>query len=393
MNALNGVRLFGVLIGALFVFQDAAHAAYTITIQQSGANVVASGSGTINTAALAIMSSNIPLAHNINSTNATVVVGGGGNIDQYKTISPPSNFGSTTASATTANSGTGSMFGVNGKSASLYVPTGYVSGTFISGTSQWNTATLSTLKLSTGTYTYTWGSGANADSVIVKILGAPSLSVSATHSSPIFQAGPGTITLTVNNTAGRRPVPRQFPIRSILPSRSTACHRGCSTSSQTVTCTIASGASAASTAFTLNVTASATAAASISNTATLTDSTDTITTGTSNDTIPVNTEPPQADSDLSQTLLSGSTDNGLCAAGNMTLTATDLVKNTSGSTLTNPYAVISTLSGGNSLLSESVNASSVASNRGNTQKHLRSTSSWQPAVRSNSSSTCEAIRL
>jgi hypothetical protein len=204
MNALNRVRLFGVLIGALFVFQDAAHAAYTITIQQSGANVVASGSGTINTAALAIpsMSSNIPLAHNINSTNATVVVGGGGNIDQYKTISPPSNFGSTTASATPANSGTGSMFGVNGKSASLYVPTGYVSGTFISGTSQWNGMTLSMLSLTTGTYTYTWGSGANADSVTVKILGPLSLSVSATHSSPIFQAGPGTITLTVNNTGG-----------------------------------------------------------------------------------------------------------------------------------------------------------------------------------------------
>ena len=363
MNALNGVRLFGVLIGALFVFQDAAHAAYTITIQQSGANVVASGSGTINKAALGIPSmSNISLARNINSTNATVVVGGGGNIDQYKTISPPSNFGSTTASATTANSGTGSMFGVNGKSASLYVPTGYVSGTFISGTTQWNGATLSTLSLTTGTYTYTWGSGANADSVTVKILGAPSLSVSATHSSPIFQAGPGTITLTVNNTGGTTAgtatvsdtINSAFTINSVSS--------GCSTSSQTVTCTIASGASAASTAFTVNVTASAAATASISNTATLTDSTDTITTGTSNDTIPVSTEPPQVDSQLSQTMLSGSTDNGLCAAGNMTLTATDLVKNTSGSTLTNPYAIVTTLSGGNSLLSESVDSSSVASN-------------------------------
>jgi hypothetical protein len=80
--------------------------------------------------------------------------------------------------------------------------------------------------------------------------------------------------------------------------------------------------------------------ASISNTATLTDSTDTIATGTSNDSIPVSTEAPQVDSHLSQIMLSGSTYIGLCAAGNMTLTATDQLKNTGGSTLTNPYAVV-----------------------------------------------------
>ncbi len=364
MNVLTGARLLGALLSAVFVFQDSAHAAYTITIEQSGANVVASGSGTINTAALTIPlnSSNIPIARNMNSTNATVVVGGGGNIDQYKTISSPSNFGSTTSTVATANSGTGSAFGVNGKSTSLYVPTGYVSGTAISGTSQWNTTTLGTLKLTPGTYTYTWGSGANADSVTVKILGSPSLSVSATHSSPIFQAGPGVLTLTVSNTgaatAGTATI--SDTINSAFTINSVSS--GCSTSSQTVTCTIPSGTSAASTAFTVNVTASAAAASSISNTATLTDSTDTITTGTSNDTVPVSTEAPQVDSNLSQTILSGSTDNGLCAAGNRTLTATDQVRNTSGSTLTNPYAVVSTLSGGNSLLSESVNSSSVAAN-------------------------------
>jgi hypothetical protein len=59
-------------------------------------------------------------------------------------------------------------------------------------------------------------------------------------------------------------------------------------------------------------------------------------------------------------MLSGSTDNGACASGNMTLTATDLLQNTSGSTLTDPYAVIATLTQGNTLISQSASSASVA---------------------------------
>jgi hypothetical protein len=58
-------------------------------------------------------------------------------------------------------------------------------------------------------------------------------------------------------------------------------------------------------------------------------------------------------------VLSGSTDNGPCANHNLTLTATDLLQNTSAGTLTNPYAVISTLSQGNTLLSQSADSASV----------------------------------
>jgi hypothetical protein len=44
------------------------------------------------------------------------------------------------------------------------------------------------------------------------------------------------------------------------------------------------------------------------------------------------------------------------------LTATDLLQNTSTSTLTNPYAEIVTLSQGNTLLSDSASSTSVAPN-------------------------------
>ena len=108
------------------------------------------------------------------------------------------------------------------------------------------------------------------------------------------------------------------------------------------------------------MTVSSTAPATISNTATLTDPTDTITTSTATDTINVNPEASLADSSLSQLMLSGSDDNGTCANGNLAFTASDLVQNTSASTLTYPYAVIGTLSGGNTLLSQSASSTSVA---------------------------------
>ena len=67
-----------------------------------------------------------------------------------------------------------------------------------------------------------------------------------------------------------------------------------------------------------------------------------------------------ADSKLGQLALSGSTDNGSCASGYNTLTATDQLENTSTGTLTNPYATNITLTGGNTLLSDSASVTSVA---------------------------------
>jgi uncharacterized repeat protein (TIGR01451 family) len=187
-----------------------------------------------------------------------------------------------------------------------------------------------------------------------------SLSVSATHSSPIFQAGPGTITLTVSNTGSATTA--AATVSDTIDSAFTinSASSGCIVSGQDVTCTLASGSSGPSTAFSVYVTASATAPASISNTATLTDSIDTITGGSSSDTIPVGTLAPLVDSSLTQLVLSGSTDTGTCAAGNRTLTATDLLQNTGESTLTNPYPVNATVSQGNTLLSQSADSAIVA---------------------------------
>jgi hypothetical protein len=343
--------------------QNVANATYTINVGQSGTNVVAVGSGTINTTALTL-SATPPPTPRVNG-NAALIYIGTGNVQQGTPVTAPApaNFGGGGGGVSATDSSTGDLVGAQAAGgAHIIVPAGYVSGAALSSSAQWNNTTLSVLGLVQGTYTYTWGSGATADSLIVHVLGPASLSVSATHSSPIFQAGPGVITATVANsgssTAGTATVSDTIDSAFTINSVSS----GCSVSGQTVTCTIASGSVFDSaTSFNIYVTASATASSSISNTATLTDSTDTITTATGSDTIAVSTEAPQVDSNLTQILLSGSTDNGSCASGNNTLTATDQLQNTGGSTLTEPYSVIASLTGGNSLLSQSVDTTSLAS--------------------------------
>jgi len=187
-----------------------------------------------------------------------------------------------------------------------------------------------------------------------------SLSISTAHSSPVFQSGPGTITLSVANAGG--PTVAAASVSDTVNSALTlnSADPGCSVSGQTATCTIPAGSVATSTAFGVYVTAASNAGASISNTATLTDATDPITSATGTDTVAVTAQAPQVDSSLSQTMLSGTTDNGSCADGNLTLTATDALQNTSGSTLTNPYAAILTLTGGNTLISQSASSATVA---------------------------------
>ena len=192
-----------------------------------------------------------------------------------------------------------------------------------------------------------------------------SLSIAATHASPIFQAGPGILTLTVTNsgtaTVSTATVSDTLNSSFTINSAST----GCAVSSQTVTCTIVPGLTG-STAFKVYVTTSATAStAGISNTATLADSVDTITAGgSSTDTITVTARAPLADSKLTQLSLSGSTDSPPCSnvSPHNTLTASVPLQNIGGSTLTNPYATNITLTGGNTLMSDSASATSVAAN-------------------------------
>jgi hypothetical protein len=168
---------------------------FTITITESGSNVVMSASGTLNTTDLTLVSSGVgPVGGGgLGINNATFILGGvGGTYDQYSGFTTiPSNFG--TGSGLPSSSSSGDIMGViidNTPPYMLAVPNGYVSGTLISGSQTFNNQTLSGMGLTNGTYTYTWGSGANEDSIQV-VIGGSSPSPTPTPTATYGTVGDG----------------------------------------------------------------------------------------------------------------------------------------------------------------------------------------------------------
>ena len=138
-------------------------AGMVINVNQVGSDVVMTGSGTFNLTALTYSYSggnNAGLQANISDLimGTTVYT----TVDVYTSITGPTSFGpgGYVPSATT---GAGPLFGVYQGLGYLEVPQGYSSGTLLSATDTYSGATFSSLGLTPGTYTYTWGTGANAD--------------------------------------------------------------------------------------------------------------------------------------------------------------------------------------------------------------------------------------
>jgi hypothetical protein len=153
---------------AFFVFfglTAAANASVTFTMQQVGNDVVASGSGTLNLSSLTNRSFATlgGLVWGSLSPGSGLAIGSASSepVNTYITISGPASFGSGAFFA--ASSGGGTTIGVVANQ-SLSVSTGYLSGSPLSATSTWNNQTLAGLGVTPGTYVWTWGSGASADS-------------------------------------------------------------------------------------------------------------------------------------------------------------------------------------------------------------------------------------
>lgn len=143
---------------------------FTITIDEVGNDVVLQFEGSLNTNDLTLYSTGETLyGSGLGIPSATFISGGnGGTYDLYDGIDiAPENLG--TGSGMPPTSSTGSVFGVVTLSSpldprKLLVPSGYTSGSQISGSMTFANTTLAALGLVDGTYTYSWGSGANAES-------------------------------------------------------------------------------------------------------------------------------------------------------------------------------------------------------------------------------------
>jgi hypothetical protein len=132
--------------------------AYTVTLEQVGANVVATGNGPINLTGLTfnLIATTTP--------GVAAVVGqiqtgpfSGPLLDFYSGFTGPPNFGS--GFANVATDGSGDFVGIFSAFGLLEVPHGYVSGAALSDSMIFNSATFVSLGVTPGTYVWSWGTG------------------------------------------------------------------------------------------------------------------------------------------------------------------------------------------------------------------------------------------
>ncbi len=172
------------------VSAPSARAAYTVTLLQQGPDVVATGSGSIDENDLTPLRGPHAGVSAIDPSRGFIGTGVAlptqSEVFLFTGFTGPTSFGS--GGITFASSGNGDSVGINGVDGNLFVPLLYFGGP-LSDTATYNTATFSSLGLTPGTYEWTWGTGANADSFTLQI-------------GPAAAPEPGSLTLLAVGLAG-----------------------------------------------------------------------------------------------------------------------------------------------------------------------------------------------
>ena len=151
------LTLFGIAVTLLFSVRPAQ--CFTITLQQVGSNVVATGSGAFNLTGLTFSGSG-PAAESgiIPSLGFIAINAGSVDADVYVGFTGPTSFGS--GGLSLSNSFSGDFFALEeGNDAFLALPQGYVSGSALSNSMTFNSATFASLGLTPGTHVWSWGTG------------------------------------------------------------------------------------------------------------------------------------------------------------------------------------------------------------------------------------------
>jgi hypothetical protein len=149
------------LAAAVIIFAHSpAWAGFTVTLEQDGTDVTASGSGAIDLTGLTTFG-DLHVTDGIFPGFAILVTGGASEVGWYflpVISSNPSTFGA--GGQTLASTSSGSEVGIEGN-AQLFVPVGYTSDALIADSMTFDNATISSLGLTPGTYEWTWGTGAD----------------------------------------------------------------------------------------------------------------------------------------------------------------------------------------------------------------------------------------
>jgi len=156
LAAVRCSLIFTAVTASLFSVRPAE--AYTVTLQQMGANVVANGSGAINLTGLTFFSGDFVVPQ-MNASFGAILTGQvlGGVVTGYTGFTGPTSFGP--GGFFFATTGSGDLVGISSGARALYVPLGYVSGNPLSDTMTFNSATFASLGLTPGTYIWSWGTG------------------------------------------------------------------------------------------------------------------------------------------------------------------------------------------------------------------------------------------
>jgi hypothetical protein len=168
MNHKRTIMLWAILLGSGLAVTPA-RASFIMTLAQSGSNVVGTGSGTINL--FALTSANfVSTEPAVSGPQGYAALGPEATTAAFTAVSGPSSFGS--GGFFPASTGSGDTVGISigGEiSDALFFPDNYISRASLSDSATWDNASIASLGLTPGTYTWTWGSGASADSFTVQI--------------------------------------------------------------------------------------------------------------------------------------------------------------------------------------------------------------------------------
>jgi hypothetical protein len=168
----------GLLFAASFISATPVSAVVLLRVEQVGSDVVVTGSGTANTTALSATADN----EFTNVLDDGQIYAGpnafaDGSVNRWTTVNGPASFGSNPGVVENPTSGSGDLVGILAAAKGgpqLVLPSAYISGASLSGTSTFAGTSLASLGLSPGqTSTWTWGSGANADSFNLEVAADP----------------------------------------------------------------------------------------------------------------------------------------------------------------------------------------------------------------------------
>jgi hypothetical protein len=163
---------FGILVNVLAA--EVAKPAFIFNLTQDQNGVELSGSGKLDLSGLKYYGPSTSNTYIFPSYGLLVGGPAGGEIavDEYSGVSGPATLGMGANEIPATGGSGGNIVGVaNGNG--LFVPAGYVSGTYLSDNDIFYYRNFSNIGITPGTYVYTWGSGPTADSLTINVGSVP----------------------------------------------------------------------------------------------------------------------------------------------------------------------------------------------------------------------------